>query len=341
MLRAPKATTRPTFAGPLSILAVCACLYSVSEPVAARERAQDVRDLYFSEAVYKARQGYYFEALERLDAELGQHYGLDEPELDTLYQHIKEAEFFVGDFELNYRMHHRAGRAIKAVLEGDVDVDVRNEAAFRLARIHFQKGQFVDAMQALSRIEGRVAPEIRDDVQFLKANILLASGRPDEAAGVLRPLQNAASLRGFAAFNLGVALMDDEEAGLQQLDKAGQINATDELTRAIRDKANLVHGTMLLDRGDFAGAKRSLERVRLQGPMSNLALLRAGWADMSAHRYDRALVPWGMLSERESTDAAVQEAMLSLPYAYTKLDIHGRAAVLYGRALDAFGDELA
>jgi hypothetical protein len=56
-------------------------------------------------------------------------------------------------------MHHRAGRAIKAVLEGAVDEAVRNEAAFRLARIHFQKGQLDDALHALGRIQGTVPSE--------------------------------------------------------------------------------------------------------------------------------------------------------------------------------------
>ncbi len=47
-----------------------------------------------------------------------------------------------------------------------------------------------------------------------------------------------------------------------------------------------------------------------------------------------------MLAEREGTDRATQEAMLALPYAYGKLDVHGRAAVHYGRALDTFGVEV-
>src|SRR5712691_4758587 len=105
----------------------------------------DLRDLYFGEALYHAYQGQYFDALERLDTELAMYRGLDEPRLDTLHYHINDAEFSVGDFELSYRMHLRAGRAIKAVLEGAVDEAVRNEAAFRLARIHFQKGQLDDA----------------------------------------------------------------------------------------------------------------------------------------------------------------------------------------------------
>jgi hypothetical protein len=81
--------------------------------------------------------------------------------------------------------------------------------------------------------------------------------------------------------------------------------------------------------------------VRLEGPFSNQALLRAGWADASADNYERALVPWTLLSKRQPTDAAVQEAMLALPYAYSKLNVYGRAAVPYGEAVKAFAEELA
>ena len=83
--------------------------------------SEELKDLYFGEALYYAHQGYYFEALERLDTEVKQHSDLDEPELDTLFFHIEDAEFSLGDFELRYRMHHRAGRAISAVLEAAVD----------------------------------------------------------------------------------------------------------------------------------------------------------------------------------------------------------------------------
>ncbi len=138
----------------------------------------ELKDLYFGEALYHAYQEDYFEALERLDTEIAQHYGVDEPALDSLQYHIDHAEFSVGDFELQYRMHHRAGRAIRAVLEGDVDEPVRNEAAFRLARIHFQKDQPHDALHALERIDGRIPDDIRDDVEFLRANVYMAIDQP-------------------------------------------------------------------------------------------------------------------------------------------------------------------
>src|SRR5262245_36585024 len=151
--------------------------------------SSDLKDLFFGEALFHAYQGQYFDAIQRLDTELAQYHRLDEPQLDTLHFHINDADFSVGDFELDYRMHHRAGRAIKAVLEGAVDEAVRNEAAYRLARIHFQKDQAADALVALDRITGKVPVAIRDDVEFLRANVYMALGRPAEATAVLQRLQ--------------------------------------------------------------------------------------------------------------------------------------------------------
>ena len=304
--------------------------------------ADDLKDLYFGEALYQAYQGHYFEALERLDAELAQHRRVDEPQLDSLHYHIRQAEFSVGDFELNYRMHLRAGRAIRAVLEGDVEESVRNEAAFRLARIHFQKGQAQDALEALERIHGKVPDAIQAEVEFLRANVYMALGRPADAADVLKGLQGAKSLSGFSAYNLGIALLQAGRSAeaLQQLDKAGQIKSPDPATAAIEDKSNMVLGRLMLESANFERAERSFDRVHLEGPYSNQALLSAGWAYASAENYERALVPWNILIQRDVTDSAVQEAKLALPYAYGKLNVYGRAAVLYDKALVSFGEEL-
>jgi hypothetical protein len=324
-------------------IALALALLLCSGPAAAGEDRKDLKDLYFGEALYYANQEQWFEALERLDAELAQHYGVDEPERDSLHYHIRSAEFDVGDFELRYRMHHRAGRAIRAVLEADVEPEVRNEAAFRLARIHFQKGQADEALRTLEAIDGPVPEAVRDDLEFLRANVFLALDRPDEAVRVLRELQGSETLRGFSAYNLGIALLRDghAEEAAEQLDRAGQVKGGDDpATLAIVDKSNLVLGTLQFEGSAFDDAERSLERVRLEGPFSNQALLRAGWADVSAEKFERALVPWRMLAERDATDAAVQEAKLALPFAYSKLGVHGRAAVLYGHAAEDFEAEL-
>ena len=317
-------------------------IFAASSAQAGMSAPKELKDLYFGEALYNAFQGDWFDAIARLDAELTQHYGVDEPERDTLYYHINHAEFAVGDFELAYRMHQRAGRAITAVIEGNVEEPVRNEAIFRLARIYFQKDQPVNALYAVERISGVVPPNILDDLAFLRAQIFMANGRFAGAVHILRDLQDAESLEGFSTYNFGIALIKDgkKSEGRQYLDSTGQIDSNDSLTLAIKDKSNLVLGSKLLEEKKFEGAKQVLDRVRLNGPFSNRALLGSGWADAFQGRFERALVPWSTLVTREVTDASVQEAMLAAPYAYGKLNVHSKAAVMYGRALEKFGTEV-
>ena len=212
----------------------------------------------------------------------------------------------------------------------------------RQARIELQKDQPEDALHALERIQGTVPEDIKNDIEFLRANVYLALGRPDDAVEVLKRLQAAESLKGFAAYNLGIALLQAGHSpeGMRQLDKAGQIESREAATSAIRDKSNMVLGSIMLRSEDYAHAQVAFDRVRLEGPYSSRALLSTGWAEVSAHDYQKALVPWGMLIKRDGTDAAVQEARLALPFAYSKLRAYGRAALLYGQALDSFNKEL-
>ena len=48
----------------------------------------------------------------------------------------------------------------------------------------------------------------------------------------------------------------------------------------------------------------------------------------------------GAVWRSATTDAAVQEAELALPFAYGKLNVHGRAALLYANALESFDHEI-
>jgi len=317
--------------------------------VAAAVRTEDatrprgeLKDLYFGEALFEAYQGNYFDAISRLDTELIQYYGLDEPKLNSLYYHIDNAEFSVGDFELYYRMHNRAGRAITAVIEGNVEEKVRNEAIYRLARIYYQKQQPQDALSTIEKLVGAVPEQLRYEEPFLRSQIYMENGMYAKAIELLKGIQNAEGLEAYAGYNLGVAyfLSGMETEGIAQLARVGQLDSADERMLAMRDKANLVLGFKLLKADKPEQAKQYLQRVRIEGPFSNKALLGVGWAMAATEMFDRALVPWTMLSQRNITDKTVQEVLLGVPYAYKKLDIHGRAALLYGQALDAYGKEI-
>ncbi len=325
------------------VLVILIVLLAAAVPATAGLSApEELKDLYYGEALYDAFLGEWFDAVARLDTELQQFHGLDEPERDTLYYHVNQAEFAVGDFELAYRMHRRAGRAIKRVIEGNVEPSVRNEAIYRLARIYFQKDQPLNALHVVERIEGEIPEEIQDNLAFLRAQILMAVGRNVEAAKILKGLQKAPGLVGFSGYNLGIAMIRDgkEQEGRRCLDRAGQIGDDSPAIQAIKDKSNLVLGSKLLEERRLEPARLVLDRVHLSGPFSNRALLGSGWAAAFQEHYDQALVPWSILAKRDVTDEAVQEAMLALPYAYSKLNVYSKAALLYGSALEKFSGQI-
>jgi hypothetical protein len=299
------------------------------------------KDLYFGEAFYYALQGNYIDAIARQGIASSRFYGLDKTNLNPLHFQFGHSQLSAGDFELSYRMHQRAVRAIKAIFESNADQSVRNEAAYRIARIYMQKGELENALKSIGQITGKIPEGIRDDEQFLRAQIYMANGKFSDAVKILQELQDAKSYKGFVPFNLGVALIKtgQEKKGLDQLDEAGQISGDDEVTLSIRDKANLTLGYRLIDARQPALANQYLERVRLSGPFSNKSLLGSGWADVALGRFDSALAPWSVLAKRNVSDKSVQESMLAVPYAYAKLNLPGKAAKLYGRALKDFEQE--
>jgi len=315
---------------------------SFSSAEAGTSVSSDLKDLYFGEALYHAYQGEWFDAISRLDTEIPEYYRVDEPEKDTLHFHINQATFDVGDFELNYRMHQRAGRAIKSVIEGNVPEPVRNEAIYRLARMYFQKDRPEDALKTVNLVHGAVPENVRPELVYLRANIDMVNGRNGEAAVTLKDILSDKSMEGFSSYNMGIALIRDgkEQSGREYLDKAGRVEKSDEATLSIKDKANLVLGEKLMADKDYESAKSVLDRVRIDGPFSNRALLGSGWADAYRDHYESALVPWTILAERGTTDESTEEAMLALPYAYGKLGVYSKAAVLYDKAVQTFGKEI-
>ena len=300
-----------------------------------------VKDPFFGEALFYANEGDYFDAIARLDAELKQYHGIDEPSLDTLHYHINRAEFSVGDFELSYRMHRRASRAITAVIEGNVPAPVRNEAIYRLARIYFNQGDNTNALQTIERIKGELPSDIANDIAFLRGQIYLAVGKFPEAGTIFSTLRKKRGYVGFAAYNLGVAeyAQGKKTDAFAAFDKAGTESGDSDALLAIKDKSNLVLGHELLDKGKTLQAIQYFDRVRLKGPFSDDALLQLGWANVKLGQLEKALVPWDLLIKRNPTNASVQQALVGVPYMYARLGMFGKSAVMYGSALDAMERE--
>lgn len=341
-------------------LFVATCFGSISAYAASSLKSVELNDLYFGEVLYYAYQDRHFEALERLDTELMQHYNVDESNLDPLYLNLGQAEFSIGDIELQFRMDKRAGKAIQAVLGSGVDLATRNQAALALARMHYRKDDAASTLYALdlirddidmSKYQGRSIEELRGretenfrvDVAYLRALASIGVGQFTEAIEILQSLRQQKSLEGYVLYNLGIALIQAqrEDEGLKVLDELGRLKTSGNDLLALQDKTNLRLAYRRLDAADAEQAQVYFERIRLDGPYSNHALLGAGWALASLGSYDRALVPWSILYKREKTNHSVQEAYMAVPYAYGKLQAYGKSANLYNDAMDVFGYEVS
>ena len=148
---------------------------------------------------------------------------------------------------------------------------------------------------------------------------------------------------GYAKYNIGVSLvrLGQVEEGARVLDEVGQLDPENPDFAALRDKANVALGYAWLQASRPVEAKPSLQRVRLEGPFSNKALLGVGWSDAEASNYEGALAPWLELRDRSLLDSAVQESLLAVPYAFAQLGADAQAAEHYNDAITAFNGEIA
>ncbi len=291
-----------------------------------------VEDPHYGEVLFHFYQEDYFPAIVRLLA--AQHEA-------RLPHHDAEAELLLGGLYLSYGHHRRAADIFERLLADSTDPAVRNRTWFFLARIWHQRGYTDEAQLALANIEGPLPGSLNAERTLLGAQLLIDRRQYAEAIEVLAGFRDRSEWLSYARFNLGVALVragrTDEAADI--LDELGELEPWNDELAALRDKANLALGYAMLQGGEARLAKRPLQRVRLNGPFSNKALLGVGWADAEREDYGRALVPWMALRERSLLDPAVQESMLAVPYAMAKLDSISQAADHYLDAIEAFAEE--
>jgi hypothetical protein len=291
-----------------------------------------VKDAHYGEVLFYFYQEEYFPAIVRLLAAQKQ---------TQLENHMDESELLLGGLYLSYGHHKRAAEIFERLLAGNVDSEIRDRTWFFLAKIWHQRGYLAESQGALDNIENELPELLEAERHMLQAQLHIDNGRHNQAIAALQDWRRNDAWSNYAKFNLGVAMVRsgrvNEAADI--LDDLGQLNPLNEEMSSLRDKSNLALGYAYLQDGQPQAAKSPLNRVRLEGPFSNKALLGVGWADAENENFRRALVPWMELRGRDLLDSAVQESMLAIPYALAKLDSISQAADHYLNAIEAFYEE--
>ena len=316
-------------------LCVLLALLALTHAVQAADDGRDpivVKDPHYGEVLFYFYQEDYFPSIVRM---------LAAKERQQFSNHSDEAELLLGGMYLSYGHHLEAAEIFERLLADNVAPDIRDRTWFFLAKIWYQRGYLDKSQQALANIDRELPKNLQREALMLEAQTLIARGEYDAAIAKLQKWKGRTEWASYAKFNVGVALVRlgriDEAARL--LDDLGNIDPFNEELTSLRDKANLALGYALLQDGQARSAKGPLQRVRLEGPFSNKALLGVGWADAEMDNYQRALVPWMELRGRDLLDPAVQESMLAIPYAMAELDSISQAADHYLNAIEAFYEE--
>jgi hypothetical protein len=244
---------------------------------------------------------------------------------------------------LSYGLDQEAGRIFQALIDSGAAPGVRDRAWFYLAKVRYQRGYLAEAEYALGRVLGVLPGDLEDECLVLHAVLLMQRKQYGEAVLMLKKTSSKSGWAAYGRYNLGVAMIQagSGDGGVALLDEIGREPARGEEFRALRDKANVALAYSFLQGDAPAKAEPYLERVRLNGLMSNKALLGLGWAHAALNEYNRALVPWMELADRSMADAAVRESLLAVPFALGKAGAYKQSLERYERALDAYTKEIA
>jgi len=294
-----------------------------------------IRDLHFGDVLFlyfQQNDASDFEALTRVLAY--QHWG-------RMPHHAEDAELIAGSLYLQEGMHNEAGEIFERLLTNNVSSGVRNRAWLYLGQVWYARGYYDKAEGALRKVNGRMSPDYEAQKELLFANVLMHQGKYDEAIQMLSGWRGGPTWSAYARFNLGVALVRANRLADADpfLSGVGTMLAPNAELAALRDRANLALGFAYLQANQPERARPALERVRLNGPYSNKALLGSGWAQAALGDYQGALTPWMELRSRDVLDAAVQESYLAVPYAYMKLNANAQSAEYYESAVNSFDAE--
>jgi hypothetical protein len=294
----------------------------------------ELRDLHYGEVLFQLYQENYFEAIVHL---------LSARKQGLMKAYEDEPELLLGGLYLAYGMPDPAEALFQRVLEKSASPALQSRAWLQLAKARHRRDDSQAAENALEKVGSGLKAAENDESINLLGLIQLQQKDNQAALETLNRLSNKSDWSLYGDFNQAIAHLrrGEREKGLALLQKIGDDNAETDEMKALRDRANLLRGYLLLESKQPVAALEALQKVRLHGPSSSQALLGAGWASLQQNKPKQALVPWQMLAERKTNEPAVLEVQLAIPYALAQLQAEQQSLQGYNDAIARFSASIA
>ncbi len=245
-----------------------------------------------------------------------------------------------GDILHEYELTAAANAVYTAALRNAAAGEVREQLLLRLARMAFAGGQINDALSHLNAMAPGTG-SLEDEKQYLLARIALHKKQIGAAADRAEKITRNSIWQAYLHYDLGIALAENWAVGRKWLDQINHMvrfALDDPEYLALADQANMALALISLGKRDHNSAGHHIGRIRKNGPLSNTAMLSAGWAASRSGDQDQALAHWIMLRDRNQRDRASLEVMTAIPQAYEKLGKSEVAVINYELAAARYAE---
>ena len=295
-------------------VAITLGLGSLSYNVFADEEESVVNELAWGEALYFHFKDDKVEALTRLSARLSQ---------GRLDKNRAEAELLLAGILLDYGLPTRAASLLDNLESLKQSPTKRAKMYLANARVFYQQQNYQAASDSLNRVDlNELSKRENTQARFMLAQIQFGLGQFALSAATLSQIEDEGNLQRYAKYNLGISLLNvDDEASQQQavnvLSQVANAEIFDQEQFALADQAKLAMGMFAINQSRFEDAQQLLQSIRLDGLVSDDALLLLGWNAVNQNLLDQALGYWVTLAgQQDILSPVVQEAWLAVPYVW-------------------------
>jgi TolA-binding protein len=134
--------------------------------------------------------------------------------------------------------------------------------------------------------------------------------------------------------------LDNPEQAQELLIGLGSIKlrrGNEELIRYIRDDANIKMGYLMFERGEFQEALAAFDRVGVDSPLADNAILGRAWAEINVNDYESAIEYSRQLIELYPGSRFIFEAYVLAGHAYELFDMQDNSVAYYTHVLQEGG----
>jgi len=249
-----------------------------------------------------------------------------------------ETLLLLSQLYLNNGMLHEALHNLERIPRNRKTTDVLDQLFLEIARRYFRKSQYSKAIIAFEAIGKTLNKKDERERQATLGLSYLRLGQLDTANQLFDELQGRSEWETYGRYNLGITLLQrgQIDKGVVALNKIGRHNFFTEEMKGLKDRANVALGYLFIRKQNPPTAKFYLQRVRLESPYANQALLGIAWANTMSKNYNQALAPLLELHERSAASPAVLEAYLAVPYTLTRMKADKQALRFYEVAIKLY-----